>query len=343
MYSWRRKQASSEDSSRCSSSGRCVHAVTRYDSWIAARRQATAGDAAASRRGRPPTRLAARVSSRMSYRYMSTDGRVALGHPLARRGVEGDLDARAVQRVALDQGAQGLVDVMDHRAAQARTRARPAATHARASLRAPRLPDRADARSPCAVRACLVARPRAQRASPPVRSAHPEDVTEMPNYLSPGVYVEEVEAGSRPIEGVGTAIAAFVGLAAHGPDQRADPDHQLGAVRRHLWRLHGRLVPGPRRVRLLPQRRRLGLRRAHRRRLAHAHGARRDRDARTTASFAATASARSSPGPIGNQITVEITEATDAADDTFKLTVSAPGSDTETTTTSRPSAARTTS
>lgn len=39
----------------------------------------------------------------------------------------------------------------------------------------------------------------------------------MPNYLSPGVYVEEIQAGSRPIEGVGTAVAAFVGLAARGP------------------------------------------------------------------------------------------------------------------------------
>jgi uncharacterized protein len=39
----------------------------------------------------------------------------------------------------------------------------------------------------------------------------------MPTYLSPGVYIEEVEAGSRPIEGVGTAVAAFVGLAAKGP------------------------------------------------------------------------------------------------------------------------------
>ena len=39
----------------------------------------------------------------------------------------------------------------------------------------------------------------------------------MPQYLSPGVYVEEVESGSRPIEGVGTAVAAFVGLAAQGP------------------------------------------------------------------------------------------------------------------------------
>jgi hypothetical protein len=39
----------------------------------------------------------------------------------------------------------------------------------------------------------------------------------MPQYLSPGVYVEELEAGTRPIEGVGPAVAAFVGLAADGP------------------------------------------------------------------------------------------------------------------------------
>jgi phage tail sheath protein FI len=39
----------------------------------------------------------------------------------------------------------------------------------------------------------------------------------MPTYLSPGVYVEELDAGSKPIEGVGTAVAAFVGLAATGP------------------------------------------------------------------------------------------------------------------------------
>ena len=39
----------------------------------------------------------------------------------------------------------------------------------------------------------------------------------MPTYYSPGVYVEEVEAGARTIEGVGTAVAAFVGFAADGP------------------------------------------------------------------------------------------------------------------------------
>ncbi|KIF75176.1 tail protein [Streptomyces sp. 150FB] len=39
----------------------------------------------------------------------------------------------------------------------------------------------------------------------------------MPSYLSPGVYVEEVASGARPIEGVGTSVAAFVGLAPNGP------------------------------------------------------------------------------------------------------------------------------
>jgi phage tail sheath protein FI len=39
----------------------------------------------------------------------------------------------------------------------------------------------------------------------------------MPQYLSPGVYVEEIDSGSRPIEGVGTAVAAFVGMAETGP------------------------------------------------------------------------------------------------------------------------------
>src|SRR4029450_7379965 len=39
----------------------------------------------------------------------------------------------------------------------------------------------------------------------------------MAEYLSPGVYIEEVNTGPRPIEGVGTAMAAFVGFAPAGP------------------------------------------------------------------------------------------------------------------------------
>ena len=41
------------------------------------------------------------------------------------------------------------------------------------------------------------------------------------SYLSPGVYVEEVSSGSRPIEGVGTAVAAFVGFARRQPVRAA--------------------------------------------------------------------------------------------------------------------------
>ena len=42
----------------------------------------------------------------------------------------------------------------------------------------------------------------------------------MPEYLSPGVYIEEVNTGPRPIEGVGTACAAFVGFAPAGPTNK---------------------------------------------------------------------------------------------------------------------------
>ncbi|CCH32468.1 phage tail sheath family protein [Actinosynnema sp. NPDC047251] len=43
----------------------------------------------------------------------------------------------------------------------------------------------------------------------------------MPQYLSPGVYVEEVQSGARPIEGVGTAVAAFIGFSEVGPFHQA--------------------------------------------------------------------------------------------------------------------------
>ncbi|MDB5074286.1 MAG: putative phage tail sheath protein [Chloroflexi bacterium] len=37
------------------------------------------------------------------------------------------------------------------------------------------------------------------------------------SYLSPGVYVEEVSGGSKPIEGVGTSVAGFIGFTEKGP------------------------------------------------------------------------------------------------------------------------------
>ncbi|MDQ0061120.1 phage tail sheath family protein [Paenibacillus harenae] len=39
----------------------------------------------------------------------------------------------------------------------------------------------------------------------------------MAEYLSPGVYVEEFESGSKPLEGVSTSTAGFIGLASRGP------------------------------------------------------------------------------------------------------------------------------
>lgn len=39
----------------------------------------------------------------------------------------------------------------------------------------------------------------------------------MPEYLSPGVYVEEIDSGAVPMENVGTSTAGFIGLAARGP------------------------------------------------------------------------------------------------------------------------------
>src|SRR5579875_495807 len=42
----------------------------------------------------------------------------------------------------------------------------------------------------------------------------------MPSYLSPGVYVEEVPSGTKPIEGVGTAVCAFVGFTEKGPSNQ---------------------------------------------------------------------------------------------------------------------------
>ena len=39
----------------------------------------------------------------------------------------------------------------------------------------------------------------------------------MPEYLAPGVYVEEIERGPKPIEGVATSTAAFLGETLRGP------------------------------------------------------------------------------------------------------------------------------
>ena len=46
----------------------------------------------------------------------------------------------------------------------------------------------------------------------------------MPTYLAPGVYVEELDGGSKPLEAAGTAVGAFVGFTSTFPtDDPADP------------------------------------------------------------------------------------------------------------------------
>ena len=39
----------------------------------------------------------------------------------------------------------------------------------------------------------------------------------MPEYLSPGVYVEEIDTGNKPIEGVSTSTVGFLGMTERGP------------------------------------------------------------------------------------------------------------------------------
>src|ERR1035438_8249362 len=39
----------------------------------------------------------------------------------------------------------------------------------------------------------------------------------MPQYATPGVYVEEIDTGNKPIEGVSTSTAGFLGVTERGP------------------------------------------------------------------------------------------------------------------------------
>jgi phage tail sheath protein FI len=143
----------------------------------------------------------------------------------------------------------------------------------------------------------------------------------MPNYLSPGVYVEEVEAGSRPIEGVGTAVAAFVGLAAKGPTNAPTlvtnwaqfvsnfGDFMEGSYLAHA--VYGFFLNGG----------------------GSAYVVRIGGDAPMPSARAEIATQKDDklsgyrvtalePGPGGNQITVEVLESTQPTEDTFNLKVS---------------------
>jgi phage tail sheath protein FI len=45
----------------------------------------------------------------------------------------------------------------------------------------------------------------------------------MPEYKSPGVYIEEVDRGTKPIEAAGTSMTAFVGITAEASIKQLDP------------------------------------------------------------------------------------------------------------------------
>jgi phage tail sheath protein FI len=70
----------------------------------------------------------------------------------------------------------------------------------------------------------------------------------MPTYLTPGVYVEEIDSGSKPLSSGATAVAAFVGFTAKAPTN--DPDDPEGLRPRLVtnWtqfeNLYGGFVPG---------------------------------------------------------------------------------------------------
>jgi phage tail sheath protein FI len=54
----------------------------------------------------------------------------------------------------------------------------------------------------------------------------------MPEYLAPGVYVEEVDTGNKPIEGVSTSNAGMVGVTERGPENVAVLVTSVGEFRR---------------------------------------------------------------------------------------------------------------
>jgi len=151
----------------------------------------------------------------------------------------------------------------------------------------------------------------------------------MPNYLSPGVYVEEVEAGSRPIEGVGTAVAAFVGLAQRGPTNAptlitnwAQFANTFGEFMEGSYLAHavyGYFLNGGGACYVV----RIGGD-------APAPQARAELAAVADGSSPSYRATALEPGSSGNQIKVEVEPATSGEEGAFNLTVSAPGRDTET-------------
>jgi uncharacterized protein len=149
----------------------------------------------------------------------------------------------------------------------------------------------------------------------------------MPQYLSPGVYVEEKEAGSRPIEGVGTAIAAFVGVASDGPFNQPT----LVTNWSQFTSAFGDLVPGSYLGQSVYGFFNNGGGACYVVRIGQDGAAPTARAELTSASEPTLGSYRISAleaGPAGNDISVEVSAASEGSEDeTFKLTIKRNGSE----------------
>ena len=60
----------------------------------------------------------------------------------------------------------------------------------------------------------------------------------MPSYLHPGVYVEEIPSGAKPIEGVSTSVAALVGYTTEGPIGEATLVHSWDEFKTSFGEIH---------------------------------------------------------------------------------------------------------
>ena len=64
----------------------------------------------------------------------------------------------------------------------------------------------------------------------------------MPQYLSPGVYIEELDVGPHPIQGVSTSTTGMVGVTARGP---TDGKPKLVTTFTDYQRIFGGFLPLP--------------------------------------------------------------------------------------------------
>ncbi len=147
----------------------------------------------------------------------------------------------------------------------------------------------------------------------------------MPTYLSPGVYVEEVSSGSKPIEGVGTAVASFVGFAEKGPVN----EPLLVTNWTQFTQSFGEFIPGSYLAHAVYGYFLNGGGAAYIVRIGAEDGveapsAMAELPAGGDGGKPALAVRALEAGPAGDEVTVEVAEPSQPADDTFKLIVRGP-------------------